>query len=103
MTFQDRVEQWASDRNLIEGSTPGKQLKKLIEEVGELASAIACDDYDEMVDAIGDTSVVLAIIARQIGTGLGECQESAWQAIKDRKGRMENGVFVKEVASANPV
>ena len=31
---------WASDRNLLDGSTPGKQMKKLLEEVGELAEAI---------------------------------------------------------------
>jgi len=96
-TFQENVEQWASDRNLIEGSSPGKQLKKLLEEVGELASAVACDDMEEIIDGIGDACVVLAIIAKQSGTSLGHCQDVAWNAIKDRKGKMINGVFVKEV------
>lgn len=96
-TWQDRVVQWAKDRNLVEGSTPGHQLKKLIEEVGELASAIALGDLAGIKDGIGDTAVVLTIIAEQIGSGLDECQELAWNEIKDRKGRMGPcGTFIKD-------
>lgn len=95
-SWQDRVEGWAKDRNLVEGSTPGHQLKKLIEEVGELASAIALGDLAGIKDGIGDTAVVLTIIAKQINSGFSECQELAWNEIKDRKGRMENGIFRKE-------
>lgn len=95
-TWQDRVVGWAKDRNLIEGSSPARQLLKLMEEVGELASAIAKGDVAKTKDGIGDSAVVLAIIAAQIGSGLDECQELAWNEIKDRKGRMIEGVFVKE-------
>jgi hypothetical protein len=38
-----------------------------------------------------------AIMAKQLGLFYPTCQESAWDQIKDRKGRLENGVFVKEV------
>ena len=31
-----QIEQWAEERNLIEGSTPQKQFLKLAEEIGEL-------------------------------------------------------------------
>lgn len=95
-SWQNRVEDWAKDRNLIDGSTPGHQLKKLIEEVGELASAIALGDLAGIKDGIGDTAVVLTIIARQIDSSLSECQELAWDEIKDRKGRLIDGKFVKE-------
>ena len=94
--FQTRVSQWANDRNLIRGSDPLAQIKKLREEVEELADAIADSDCGEMIDAIGDCSVVLAIIAEQIGTTLSECQEHAWTQIKDRRGKMVDGIFVKE-------
>jgi hypothetical protein len=34
--------------------------------------------------------------AAQIGTSIKACQDAAWAQIKDRRGRMVNGVFVKE-------
>jgi NTP pyrophosphatase (non-canonical NTP hydrolase) len=94
--WEDRVSGWGSDRNLIEGSTPAHQLGKLLEECGELAAAIANKNGDDATDAIGDISVVLCVIANQLGLRYSECQEAAWEEIKDRKGRMVDGVFVKE-------
>jgi len=40
--------------------------------------------------------VVLAIIARQHNLTVTECLEHAYNDIKDRKGQMIDGVFVKE-------
>ena len=40
--------------------------------------------------------VVLTIIAQQIDFAIEECVEHAWNEIKDRKGRMVEGIFVKE-------
>ena len=53
-TWADRVRGWAEDRNLIEGSNAKLQLKKLLEEIGELAAAVATDDKSEIADSIGD-------------------------------------------------
>lgn len=92
----DKIEQWATDRNLILGATTQAQMLKMTEEVGELAHGIARNDLAEIKDAIGDCVVVLTILSRQSGLTLSECVESAFEEIKDRKGRMENGVFVKE-------
>jgi hypothetical protein len=39
----------------------------------------------------------LKLIASRFGWTLEECLEAAWDEIKDRKGRMVNGEFVKEV------
>jgi NTP pyrophosphatase (non-canonical NTP hydrolase) len=91
------VTDWAEARNLIQGSTPAAQVLKLAEEMGELAGAIAKGkDQSHVVDAIGDMMVVLTIIATQHGTTLSNCFEAAYQEIKDRKGKMVDGVFIKE-------
>ena len=97
MYFEQKVVNWASDRNIIEGSTPEKQLEKLAEEMVELAIAMGRKKRKDIADAIGDMNVVLAIIAEQNDLSLGYCQQMAWNEIKDRKGKMIGGKFVKEV------
>ena len=167
--YRDLILGWARDRNLIEGSTPTKQLDKLFEELGEYAGSFARHTVPEkreemlvkMQDGLGDVFVVVCILAEQMGVeldfdqmedyedtgrngvfylalgclaGLVEaqehkiedesmepipdhffyaittgiavakrngfdflaCIEMAWNEIKDRKGRMVDGVFVKE-------
>lgn len=95
MRFHD-IRTWAAARNLIEGSTTDKQFLKLAEEVGEIAHGLARNDQDEVKDGIGDVIVVLTILAAQRGLMVEDCIEAAWQEIKDRKGCMIDGVFVKE-------
>lgn len=93
--FED-IRQWAEARNLIKGSTPEKQALKLFEEVGELSGALAKQRLADVVDGIGDAVVVLTIMAAQLGIPIEECINAAWDEIKDRRGRMVDGVFVKE-------
>ena len=85
---------WHKDRNLIDGSTDQAQYVKLIEEAGELAGNISRGK--DVRDDIGDMVVVLINIAERNGHSLGECLQVAYNDIKDRKGRMVDGVFVKE-------
>lgn len=40
--------------------------------------------------------VVLTILVAQLGTSIEACQDAVWEQIKDRKGRMVDGMFVKE-------
>lgn len=94
--FEKLVLDWAKERGILEQSSAEKQLAKLNEEFVELALAIAKYDYAEIKDAIGDMQVVLAIIAHMKFTNLAECQITAWDSIKDRKGVMVDGIFVKE-------
>ena len=94
VTNIDRIEQWAKDRNLIEGSDSKSQFCKLIQEAGELSDNI-CKGND-IRDDIGDMMVVLIIIAKQNGLTIEECLECAYNDIKDRKGKMVDGVFVKD-------
>lgn len=96
MIYADRIRQWAHDRNLIAGSDPKSQFVKLMEEAGELAAAIARGKQDEFEDAIGDMFVVLTIMAAQTGVPIEECIAKAWAEIKNRKGRMIDGTFIKE-------
>jgi len=90
------VEKWAEDRNLIMGATPQAQMLKMVEELGELAGGIARNKRDIIQDSFGDCLVVLIILAKQLDCDLEECLWMAYEEIKDRKGRMINGVFVKE-------
>ena len=90
-----QIEQWAIDRGL-HNADPSKQMLKLMEEVGELAEGLAKDNPDAVRDAIGDTYVVLTILSMQLGMDIRQCVKMAYDEIKDRTGRMVNGVFVKE-------
>lgn len=97
----EKVKQWHYDRNLIEGSTDLDQFGKLQEEVLELHEALICNSYldnytPEITDAIGDIMVVLINIAERNGLTLEQCLAHAYNEIKDRKGKMVDGVFVKE-------
>ena len=47
-------------------------------------------------DDIGDMLVVMLNIVARNGLSLSECLEKAYDDIKDRKGKMVDGVFVKE-------
>lgn len=101
------IRSWAVDRNLIPGD-PAAQSLKLVEELGETLGAVARlpsargDEQKEAVlrqkiaDGFGDTVVVLTIMAAQLGLSLEDCVAQAYDEIKDRKGKMVNGVFVKE-------
>ena len=89
------IERWAIERAL-HTADPMKQIVKLGEEFGELCSGLAKGKNDEVEDAVGDMFVVLTILAMQIGTDIEHCAALAYNEIKDRKGKMVNGVFVKE-------
>lgn len=101
-----KVEQWFVDRNLdsLDGSG---QLTKLQEEVDELKQAFwqtqVIDNMDEAIkvrgeeiDAVGDALVVLIGYCMQRDIDIKEALETAYVEIKDRKGKVINGIFVKE-------
>lgn len=92
---------WGRDKGL---NDPKSQLNKVIEEVGEIAHEITRNHYDldaleqpdELVDAIGDTLVTVIILADILGIDPVDALASAYETIKDRKGKTQNGTFVKE-------
>jgi len=89
-----KIRQWHHDRNLIEGSDDKSQFCKLVSEVGELGDNIG--KQRDVADDIGDICVVLINIAERNGLTLEHCLETAYNDIKDRRGKMVDGVFVKE-------
>lgn len=93
---EDLIVSWAEERNLIAGSTPQAQVVKLVEEFGELARGICKGDDALIKDSIGDMFVVLTIIAAQLSVDVEGCAILAYNEIRDRKGEMRDGVFVKE-------
>lgn len=101
------IEEWAEERGIFAHSSPLDQMEKTLEEVDELTDAIWRQDVDNAVanatvtsddlkDAIGDITVTLIIQAKMQGFSFQECLMHAWNEIKDRKGHMINGQFVKE-------
>lgn len=95
MDINNSIKRWAINRGL-DKAEPSKQMLKLIEEVGELAGGIAKGKKDLIIDSLGDIYVVLYILSIQLKLDFETCVEIAYDEIKDRKGIMKNGVFVKE-------
>lgn len=98
-----RVENWGEERGLlnVEKFTQdlidtNAQTLKLMEEVGELAKAVAYRDEEALKDGIGDCAVVLIILAAQYGLTFEQCLDHAWDEIKDRTGKLEDGLFKKD-------
>jgi len=92
----DLIRQWASNRGLYKGGDPKTQALKLVEEVGETCKAILKSDQAEIEDGIGDCVVVLTNLAHLCNTDIEHCIELAYNEIKDRKGKMDNGTFKKD-------
>ena len=94
LDYEKLIGEWHRDRNLIDGSTDKDQYMKLIQEAGELSDSL-CKGKD-IKDDIGDMMVVLINIMVRNNLTMEECLSVAYNDIKDRKGKMVDGVFVKE-------
>lgn len=95
------VIQWGRGKGLDD---PKAQLNKVIEEVGEIAHEITRNNYDlealeqpdELYDAIGDTLVTVIILADILNIDPMAALEGAYDVIKNRHGKTENGTFVRD-------
>ena len=92
----DLIRRWASKRGLYEKGDPKTQALKLVEEVGETCRAILKGNQKDIEDGIGDAVVVLTNLAHLCDTDIEHCIELAYNEIKDRKGKMDNGTFKKD-------
>lgn len=95
---------WARQKGILDyqgtegmGTIAG-QHQKTLEEVSELTDAICQKNVREIKDAIGDIYVTLVIQAHMQGLTMTECIDAAYNEIKNRKGNMVNGQFVKSEA-----
>ena len=93
--FED-IRGWARDRGIYDSGDVKTQLIKLYEETGELAQAVLKKDDDGIIDAIGDSVVVLTNLATLAGYDIEHCINTAYGEIRERTGAMVNGTFVKE-------
>ena len=89
------IRQWAHAKGIYDKGDSKTQYIKLMEEAGELAKALLTNDRAEIVDAIGDIAVVLTNLAALEKLTIEDCIDSAYNEIKGRKGKMNNGTFVK--------
>lgn len=152
--LNNKILQWAKDRELDKKGTVKAQAIKTVEELSELVKAVCKDDREEIIDAIGDVHVTLVIgnmldtnteigslscigsdeedllkeqllihmlecsrhvlffkyirelIALTIKTlynvckyyqfDYADCVESAYNVIKNRKGKVVDGQYIKE-------
>ena len=94
------VKGWASDKDLLHKENVDYQILKVNEEIGELNGALARKDAEGIIDGIGDGFVTLIILSHQLGIDPREALLYAWNEIKDRTGKTENGVFVKDKEEA---
>ena len=112
------VRQWGLDRNITGPQGRGTllgQLAKMQEELTETRDAavwldIINDNDDnsgawdlhrsdanaELADGIGDCTVTLILAAEMAGLRFEDCLAAAYDEIKGRTGKMENGVFIKD-------
>lgn len=72
------------------------QFMKVTEELGELAEGINKDKPQQVKDSLGDVLVTLILLAEDLNLNLLDCLNFAWSEIKDRKGKVKDGSFVKE-------
>lgn len=102
-TFSDlvaKINEWADERNLKQAD-PKIQWMRITEEVGEIRDVLLkptkfTDPQTALKDAVGDTLVTIIVLAHQLDLDINECLNIAYEEIKNRKGKMINGTFVKE-------
>lgn len=85
-----------TDIGIVKPENAKTQFMKVVEELGELAEGINKDKPEQVKDSLGDVLVTLILLAEDLNLNLLDCLNSAWGEIKDRKGKVKNGSFVKE-------
>lgn len=88
------IVKWGRDRHI---TNIDKQYIKVTEEVSEIAREIVRGNYDkdEMMDAIGDSMITLIILSDLLNINPVDSLEEAYQEIRNRKGKVIDGSFVK--------
>lgn len=99
--LQEKVIQWAKDRNIFENSNAIKQISKTQEELYETLTALreieqGKESILDVADGIGDMLVTIILLAEMVGLNSVDCLADAYEEIKNRKGKMVDGLFVKE-------
>ena len=95
--LQDLIIEWARVRGIYHTSDAQTQFLKAVSEMGELADALAKGQTKETYDAIGDIVVCLINLCHFRGITIPQALGLAYDEIANRKGKMINGVFIKDI------
>lgn len=89
-----KIISWAKDRKI---DNPILQYAKVNEEIGEIAHELTRNRRNsmELLDALGDSFVTLIILTNILGYDVNSVISSAYEVIKDRKGKTVDGSFIK--------
>lgn len=89
------VMNWGREKGI---DNPYRQLNKCLEELGEWSHEICRDKFNtpEAKDACGDVLVTVIILADICGIDPIECLEVAYHEISGRKGKISEGMFIKD-------
>lgn len=115
--LEEKVLDWAKDKDLLHEDIAEKQFLKFMEEIFEFRdewtlykdefsfnngygeiddNSYLCELADKMILEMGDIFVTLIILCEQLEMDPVDCLARAYEKIKDRKGKTINGVFIKE-------
>ena len=99
--LEQKVIEWAKDRDIFENSNAIKQISKTQEELYETLTALreleqGKESILDVADGIGDMLVTIILLAEMVGLDSVNCLADAYEEIKNRKGKMLNGLFVKD-------
>lgn len=102
--LQEKVLEWADDKDLLYEENAERQFVKFIEEVFEfkkemddkLRFAPCCIDINNIKLEMGDIFVTLIILCEDLEIDPVVCLEMAYEKISKRTGKTINGTFVKE-------
>ena len=92
----DAVNQWATERGIMDKATPRAQAMKTIEEAAELLEAVCDDNGEEVRLELGDVMVTCIIGCALQGITPEEALQAAYDKIRERDGRMVDGQFVRD-------
>lgn len=88
--------QFFEERGLYERTTWKAQFEKLEEEVDELKDALLLGDDEQVLNEAGDCYICLLNVLHSCGLTMEQAVNYATDKVIKRKGRVENGVFIKE-------
>ena len=110
--WNEATNEWFKEKGIYKKGNILAQFDKLEEEVQELQESLTAktksvqhftdskgrlqETNEAIKDAIGDCTVVLRGLCGMMDLDLLDCMNHAYKNIKERKGKMINGQFVKE-------
>lgn len=94
--LETQVLEWADGKGILFKGNENNQLTKFNEEAEEFTEAVDDGDLEAIQSEAGDVLVTLIIQLNLQGFSLEEALQCAYDKISKRKGKLVNGVFVKE-------